>query len=167
MGVASAHTIRKSGLLALATRVRTDAPTTRADAWWCWLAHFRLSGAVFVVAGVAGWFAFPWLLMWGVEPLARGWGVPATALPLHFSSVHHLLRTKLLFAVGFAGLAAVPVLSNDVWRLLAPLMSARAARLRFAFSLATGLVVVVALLLARDCAPAVCRALLSFANTQF
>ena len=90
--------------------------------------------------------------MWLVEPFARAWGDTVTAPRLHFSGVHERLRTKLLLAVGFAGLAALPVLASDVWHLLTPLMSARAARLRFAFALATGLVVVVVVLLFRDCA---------------
>jgi hypothetical protein len=148
-GLAGAHTIRKSGLLALATRVPSEAQPSRAGAWWCWLAHFKLSGAVLVVAGVAGWFAFPWLLMWLVGPFVRAWGVGPTAPPLHVSSVHDLWRTQLLLAVGFAGLAAVPALASDVWHLLTPLMSARAARLRFVFALATGLAMVAAALLLR------------------
>lgn len=151
-GVLGAHTIRTRGLLALATRAHGDSRPAWASAAWRWFAHFKLSGAVFAVSGVASWFAFPWLLMWLVEPFARPWGVPATALPLHFSSVHELLKTKLVLAVAFAGLAAVPVLASDVWRLLTPLMNARAARLRLAFALATSLVIVAAVLLIRYCA---------------
>ena len=102
-GLAGAHTIRKSGLLALATRAQPGAQPTRASAWWCWLAHFKLSGAVLVVSGAASWFAYSWLVVWLVEPLVRGWGFAATAPPLHFSSVHEILKTKLLFAVGCGG----------------------------------------------------------------
>lgn len=150
-GFAGAHTIRKSGLLALAARGQNDVPPTRASAWWCWLTHFKLSGAVLVVSGVATWFAFSWLFMWLVEPEVRAWRLAfgAQAPPLYFSSAHGLFRTKLLLAVGFAGLAVVPALASDTWRLLTPLMSARAARLRFVFALATGVVIVAAVLLLR------------------
>ena len=50
------------------------------------------------------------------------------------------------------GLAAAPTLASDVWHLLSPLMSARAARLRFVFALATGVVIVAAVLSIRYCA---------------
>jgi hypothetical protein len=149
---AAAHTIRKSGLLALAAGVQSDAQPTRARAWWCWLTRFKLSAAVLVVSGVASWFAFSGLLMWLVEPELRAWGATVTAPRLYFGSVHDLLRARLLLAVGFGGLAALPVLASDVWRLLTPLMSARAARLRFVFALATGVIIVSAVLLFRECA---------------
>jgi hypothetical protein len=153
-GLAGGHTIRKSGLLALASRVRRDAPPTRASAWWCWLAHFKLSGAVLVGSGVAIWFAFSPLLIWLVEPEVRAWSITfgAPPPPLYFSGAHGLLKAKLLLAVGFAGLAMVPALASDTWQLLTPLMSARAARLRFVFALATGVVIVAAVLLIRYCA---------------
>jgi hypothetical protein len=148
IGFAAAHTIRKSGLLALAAGVHSHTQPTRARAWWCWLTRFKLSAAVLVVSGVASWFAFSRLLMWLVEPEARAWGVTFLVAPprVYFSTVHGLLKTKLLLAVGFAGLAVVPALASDTWRLLTPLMSARAARLRFVFAFTTGVVIVAAVL---------------------
>lgn len=165
-GVAGARTVRRTGLLALATRVHGHAPLSRTREWRCWLGYFKLSAATFVLSCVAGWFALPQLIVWLVEPLYGTGGAPFPTVPPSFSSLHELWKTKLMLVLALGVLPVVPMLASDLWRLFTPLMNARVARLRFVFPVATGLVVLFAVLSVRHCTPVIFTGLLSFAGGE-
>lgn len=118
-----------------------------------WLTHFKLSGVALVGSCAVSWFAFPQLLRWLVDPLLQPWRARSALVHLHFGSVDELWKTKLMVATIFGLLALSPALASDVWGLLKPRMTARAARLRIVFALSSCLVAVLTLLLTRHLAP--------------
>ena len=127
-----------------------DRPA-RAGSWVSFLVHFKLGIAALLASLLGGWFCRVGLLRWLVAPTLEGWQTSASVvLPaLHFGSALQRRTAYLLVVLGFTWLPAVPFIASDVWRLLRPWMSPRAARLRLAFALASGLVALGVLLLVR------------------
>ena len=72
-----------------------------------------------------------------------------------------LPAAKLQVTVALMWVPVVPAVASDVWRLLTPLMNARAVRLRAPFALASGLVALGAVLLMRHYAGAAISVLIA------
>ena len=144
--VFAAYASRKWGLLDLACAARGRATFSSWGRWLCLLTHFRLSFAVLVASLAVSWWARVGLVLWVVDPAAWPWR-PS----VHASDVHFGLQGPpwLLFMLSVAWLPAVPFLASDVWRLLRPLMPARAARLHLPFALASAVALLGAVLLVR------------------
>jgi hypothetical protein len=145
--VFAAYASRKCGLLDLACAARGRAPLSSVGRWLGLLVHFRLSFAVLVASLAVGWWGRVGLVLWLVDPTSWPWR-PSSHLA---SDIHFGLQGPpwLLIMLSVAWLPVVPFLASDVWRLLRPLMPARAARLHLPFALASAMAVLGALLFVR------------------
>jgi hypothetical protein len=159
-GSAAVYVVRETGLLTLARR--RAAAHTRGSDWWCWFAHFKLSLAVLSVTCVAAWFARNELLLWlvlGPDPAGSPPGDP-----WYWVSPAERARTETIIVVSSAWIAALPLVANDIWRLLWPSSNLAGARLRVPFAVVTGLVTLGCLALVRQYAPSFFRLLLDFCS---
>lgn len=145
--VFASYASQKCGLLDLACKARGRATFSSWGRWLCLLTHFRLSFAVLVASLAVGWWGRAGVVLWLADPALGAWPPGA-----YFAPVIHFGRQGppwLLFMLSVAWLPVVPFLASDVWRLLRPLMPARAARLNVLFALASAVALLGAVLLVR------------------
>ncbi|HEX2870624.1 MAG TPA: hypothetical protein VHP33_05195 [Polyangiaceae bacterium] len=144
--VFAAYVSRKCGLLDLACAARGRATFSSWGRWLCLLTHFRLSFAVLVASLAVGWWGRAGVVLWLAEPALGDWGPSVYAPRIYFDLQG---PPWLLIMLSVAWLPVVPFLASDVWRLLRPLMPARAARLNVPFALASAVALLGAVLFVR------------------